>query len=274
MIELISYGNQLSSGKYKIHSKFTSAVNFISGDSFVFVVSESVGPGPLNIVIKGIVPLSVNSLEIKEGCLVLNNTKLDFDASKLYDPLISLLKFDFNNFIRNLGFIENSVKKLSPPHSLTFLLDPGRRSEFNSTFELEYVKRIDLAVQEILFGNIFTGVNLIKGLGPGLTPAGDDFNSGLLIALNLIEKICHSDMQQSIKLVCREAVGSNLFTNAFLLCASRGLLFNKFRELINAVLCSDENSIIKKTKSVLSIGETSGADQLVGFLIGLKRFLS
>jgi hypothetical protein len=273
MIELVSYGNQLCSGKYKIHSKFTSAVNFIFGDTFVFVVSESVGPGPLNIVIKGIVPMSVNSLEIEDGFLYLNDTKLEIDSRKLYDPLLYLHEFDHNNFIRNLGFLENSVKKLSPPQSLVFVLDPGRRSEFTSSFEYEYVKRIDLGVQEILFGNILIGVGSIKGLGPGLTPAGDDFNSGILIALNLVEKICRCDMQKSIKLVWQEAVGSNLFTNAFLLCASQGLLFNKFRELLNAVLYSDENIIIKNTESVLSIGETSGADQLVGFLIGMKRFL-
>ena len=273
MIELVSYGNQLCNGKYKLHSKFNSAVNFISGDTFVFVVSENVGPGPLNIVIKGIVPMSVNSLEIEDGCLILNGTKLEFDVGKLYDPLIYLLEFDYNNFIRNLGFLENSVIKSSSSHSLVFVLDSVRRSEFTSSFELEYVKRIDLGVQEILFGNILKGVGFIKGLGPGLTPAGDDFNSGILIALNLVEKICRWDMQKSIKLVWQEAVGSNLFTNAFLLCASRGLLFNKFRELINAALYSDQNIILNKTESVLSIGETSGADQLVGFLIGMKRFL-
>jgi len=44
--------------------------------------------------------------------------------------------------------------------------------------------------RKILSGNILLGVGSIKGLGPGLTPAGDDFNSGLLIALNLVEKIC------------------------------------------------------------------------------------
>src|ERR1035437_8543186 len=157
MIELVSYGNQFCRGKYKMHSKFTSAVNFISGDTFVFVVNESIGSGPLNIVIKGIVPMSVNSLEIEDGCLYLNDTKLDFDAGKLYDPLLYLLEFDYNNFIRNLGFLENSVKKLSPPHSLAFVLDPGRRSEFISSFELEYIKRIDIGVQEILFGNIIMG---------------------------------------------------------------------------------------------------------------------
>lgn len=273
MIELVSYGNQLSSGKYKLHSKFNSAVNFISGDTFVFVVNESVGSGPLNIVIKGIVPMSVNSLEIADGSIYLNDTKLDFETNKLYDSQTYLRDFDYNNFIWNLGFLENSVKKLSPEHSLAFLLDPARRLEFTSSFDLEYVKRIDLGVQEILFGNILSGIKIIRGLGPGLTPAGDDFNSGLLIALNLIEKISCSDMQESIKLIYQEAIGSNLFTNAFLRCASRGLLFFKFRELINAVLYSGQNSILSKTESVLSIGETSGADQLVGFLIGLKRFL-
>ena len=273
MIELVSYGNQLCSGQYKLHSKFNSAVNFIFGDTFVFVVNESVGSGPVNIVIKGIAPMSVNSLEISEGCMYLNNTKLEFDADKLYDPVTYLQKFDYNNFSRNLVFLENSVIKISPQYSLAYLLDSDRRLEFSSSFELEYVKRIDLGVREILYGNILIGVGLIKGLGPGLTPAGDDFNSGLLIALNLIEKISSSDMQKSIKLIYQEAVGSNLFTNAFLRCASHGFLFYKFRELINAVLYSDQNCILDKTESVLSIGETSGADQLVGFLIGMKRFL-
>jgi Protein of unknown function (DUF2877) len=273
MIELVSYGNQLCSGKYKLHSKFNSAVNFISGDTFVFVVSESVGSGPLNIVIKGIVPMSVNSLEIADRCMYLNNAKLDFDVDKLYNPVMYLQDFDYNNFIWNLGFLESSIKKISPKYSLTFLLDPERRSEFSSSFELEYVKRIDLGVREILFGNILSGIKIIKGLGPGLTPAGDDFNSGLLIALNLIEKISSSNMQDSIELIYQEAVGSNLFTNAFLRCASRGLLFYKFHELVNAVLYSDQYIVLSKTESVLSIGETSGADQLVGFLIGMKRFL-
>jgi hypothetical protein len=273
MIELISYGNQLCSGKYKLHSKFNSAVNFISGDTFVFVVNESVGPGPLNIVIKGIVPMSVNSLVIEDGFLYLNDTKLDFETGKLYDPLIYLVEFDYDKFVLNLRSLENAVKILSPRYSLAFVLDSKRKAELSSSYESQYVKRIDSAVHEILFGNILKGIGLVKGLGPGLTPAGDDFISGILIALNLIEKITCTDMQNSIKLILQEAVGNNPFTNAFLLCASRGLFFYKFRELINAVLYSDENIILNKTESVLSIGETSGADQLVGFIIGMKRFL-
>jgi hypothetical protein len=272
-MELLSYGNQISSGKYKLHSKFTSAVNFVLRDSFVFVVNENIGSGPLNIVVKGILPIEVKSLDIIDRYIYINETKLCIDNDLLYDPSICLKEFDYNNIVKNLDVLENTVIKMSPPNSLAFVFETGKRSEFTSGVEVEYVKRVDTCVKEILFGNILTGVKNIKGLGPGLTPAGDDFNCGILIALNLIEKISKENLSQSIKMVFEEAVGSNLFTNSFLMCASQGLLFNKFRELVNAVIYSNENTVIEKTNSVLSVGQTSGADQTVGFLIGMKRFL-
>jgi hypothetical protein len=273
MIEILSYGNQIISGKYKIHSKFNSAVNFFLGDSFVFLVNEGVGPGPLNIVIKGILPIAVKSLEIQDNCLFLNETKLFFETDKLYDPTVHLLDFNYDNFIQNLGFLERTVNKLAPPLSLAFVLDSQRRSEFNSSFECEYIRRIDSGVNEILYGNILNGVKNIKGLGPGLTPAGDDFNCGMLIAMYLINLISRAKLQQSMNMIYKEAVGCNLFTNVFLLCALNGLMFYKFRELVNAVLYSNEITVNEKTISVLSVGQTSGADQTVGFLIGMKRFL-
>jgi hypothetical protein len=273
MIELLSYGNQIGCGKYEIHSKFNSVVNFILGDTFVFVVNESIGPGPLNIVVRGILPLAVKSLYIEDGSLFLNETQLYYEADKLYDPSVYLDEVNYDNFIRNLGFLEKTVENFSPSHSLAFIFDSQKRSEFTSSYESEYVKRIDSGVQEIMYGNILTGVKNLKGLGPGLTPSGDDFNCGILIALCIVDKISRIKLHETINLVYQESVGSNLFTNVFLLCASQGFLFYKFRELVNAVLYSNEFTVIEKAKSVLSIGQTSGADQTVGFLIGMKRFL-
>ena len=56
MIELISYGNLLRGGTCIMHSRFSSVVNFTSNNHLVSVVSENIGGGPLNIVLKGIVP--------------------------------------------------------------------------------------------------------------------------------------------------------------------------------------------------------------------------
>jgi hypothetical protein len=273
MLELLSYGNQLFSGKYNLHSKFSSAVNFFSDDNFVFIVNEDIGSGPLNIVIKGIDLNLVNSLLITDTSVIINDINIVLAPDKIYLPAICLYEFDHNNFINNLNFLENITKNLSPAASLGFVLNSQRVLEQSSSYEIEYMKRVNAGVYEILYGNILNGVKLIKGLGPGLTPSGDDFNSGLLISLKLVEKICNSDMKNSISLILQEALGKNLFANAFLICASKGLLFNKFRELINALLYSDENMVLEKTRTVLSIGETSGADQLVGFLTGMKRFL-
>ena len=256
MMELISYGAQIRSGKYRMHSKFNSAVNFIIDDSFAFVVNENIGSGPLNIVVKGILPLMVRSLVFSHHCLYINENKLSFDTDLLYDHSFYLNEFDYNNFTINLIVLEDTIKRISSKESLAFILDPEKRNDFSSSTEIEYAKRVDYCVQEILFGNILTGVKNIKGLGPGLTPAGDDFNCGLLIALNVISKISSLNLDQSINMIFTEALGCNLFANSFLRCASSGRLFNKFKELINAVLYSNENAVIEKVKMVLSIGQT------------------
>jgi hypothetical protein len=278
MIELLSYGNQLRSGKYKMHSKFSSAVNFVSGETFVFVVNEYVGPGPLNIVVKGIVPQYVDSLEIEDSCFHLNGSEIGFDNEKRYDPFISLNDFNYETFIHNLSIVKNILIDKSSPQSLSRVVNDYSPPALNedSSFEKEYRRRIEAGVNQVLYGDVIAGVKMIRGLGPGLTPSGDDFNAGLLIALNLIQKICTDPTHQTKELIYQvhtAAKGNNPFTNSFLNCASRGLLFYKFRELIKSLLSSDINNVIQKTELVLSVGETSGADQLTGFLIGMKRFL-
>jgi hypothetical protein len=73
--------------------------------------------------------------------------------------------------------------------------------------------------------------------------------------------------------VYQAAIGKNLFTNSFLSCAANGNLFYKFRKLIRTLQFTNVKEIINSTELVMTMGETSGADQLTGFLIGMKRFL-
>jgi len=50
-------------------------------------------------------------------------------------------------------------------------------------------------------------------------------------------------------------------------------LFEKFKNLIHSILYSGQNEILENTRTLISFGETSGADQGVGFLFGIKRNL-
>jgi len=333
MMEIMSFGNQIRSGEYKIHSTFRSAINFISGDKFVFVVNERIGPGPVNIVINGIVPESIDSLKVEESCLKFNNVEYGFESGRSYNSAIGISEYNHEVFVRNLRIVEETVFEKAPAKSLAFLvsdiwgqfgnttipltsfakgefeelpLSPNRDCEENiGAFELECRRKIRMGAAQILFGELISGVKMIKGLGPGLTPSGDDFNSGLLIAMNVVERIEEMTSEHGIpafagmkgesagmtdeilrfaqndkettrgilESVYEAARGKNLFTNAFLECAANGNVFYKFRELIRALQFTNVKEIINNTELVMTMGETSGADQLTGFLIGMKRFL-
>ncbi|MBA4311162.1 MAG: hypothetical protein C0417_00890 [Chlorobiaceae bacterium] len=273
MIEIVSHGNQIRRGKYYLHSKFTLAVNFCSDDSFVFVVNKEVGSGPLNIVVQGVAVDSISSLEVGSDGFYLNGDKFYFDELKIYDSKLQISDFIEEKFNRNLSFFESTLIEFSPPKSLAFLLDESRRNEFTSSFEIEYIKRFENAVQLFLSDDFLHGIKILKGLGPGLTPSGDDFISGVLIALNLQSMINSSDNSNVIEQIYKTAESGNHFTTAFLRCAANGFLFEKFKRLIDSLLYAGEDEIIQNTRSLFTIGATSGADQAVGFLIGIKRFI-
>ncbi|MGA2624024.1 MAG: DUF2877 domain-containing protein [Bacteroidota bacterium] len=272
MIRVVSHGKQLRRGAYSLHSKFASAVNFSCGNDFAFVVAMNTGAGPLNIVLQGMRLDSLNSLEIDNDSICLNGIRFAFSSSTLFDPRIEIYGYDQDNFKRNLKTFEQALVAFSQPASLAFLLDETRKGNFTSSFDIEYVRRFESAYRTFFPNTYLRGIEMVKGLGPGLTPSGDDFISGLLIALNVRQAAFRIDLSQTIHSIYQIAQGTNPFTNAFLRCAARGEVSEKFKRLIGSLFHSERKEIIESTQRLLIVGATSGADQAVGFLIGLKRF--
>lgn len=271
MIKLISFGDSLEKGTYKVHSRFSEVVNFYSGSSFIFIVSNSIGGGPFNIVVDNISFKEVENLIVAEDYFLLNDEKVFFETSKKYDSEIKVTDFDENKFKSNLNSFEKALINNSSGKSLIFLLDESRKKYFKSSYEIEFVRRFDSAAEYFTSSNYLEGIKLIKGVGFGLTPSGDDFISGFLIALNCLHKIYMVDYSDLIDHIYKAVKGENLFTNAFLLAAKNGSLFEKFKNLVHSILYSGQNEILEKTRTLISLGETSGADQGVGFLFGIKR---
>jgi len=78
---------------------------------------------------------------------------------------------------------------------------------------------------------LIEGIRLIKGVGIGLTPSGDDFISGLLTALKVLEIINKENNSYLRKIIYDNAKGDNLISNNFLFYASEGLFFEKNKKL-------------------------------------------
>lgn len=111
------------------------------------------------------------------------------------------------------------------------------------------------------------------GLGPGLTPAGDDFLLGLLVALNIPESPGYA----------LRAIGDFVLacalrhTHAISLAGLRQAAAGRAREsvvgLCEALLHGDPANIRPALEGVLQIGSTSGTDIALGLVSGFRLHL-
>jgi hypothetical protein len=249
-------------------------VNFIAGDNLVSVVQEKIGGGPLNIVVKGIVTDSITSLEIYNHSIRLNDEEIFFDESKRYNPFLNFSTCSMHGFMDNLQYFEKILVELAPQNSLTSFFKDSIEIMPQGSFQNVLKKKLNSGLNELYFGDIEKGVQMLKGVGIGLTPSGDDAIAGVLIALHLMTEFSGWDLRQTISKISEIAVSENKFTNSFVYCAARGMLFEKNKYLLQSLVSGQTEEIKQNVLRVLEIGHTSGADMAVGFLLIMKRMLT
>ncbi len=286
--KLISVGDDIEVGSYALHSRFHKAINFVkqrgvkndwtlrgagtSSERLVSLVDEDVGAGPGNIVVQGLHFPTVHSLRITEDTLRINDCSIPLDKNRQYHSTIDFTTIKLEQFEKRLALFETLLLRSAHPKSLMFLLDERRMQYFQAGFERAVAERIQTGVHEIFHGKLYAGVQAIKGVGFGLTPGGDDFVSGLLLGLFVIQNVYGKDLSEVRKQVYRLAAGKNLLSNTFLYWAKEGLLLERWKAVMTALLAAEtENALYKATQRLLSIGETSGADSAAGFLLTLRR---
>lgn len=112
---------------------------------------------------------------------------------------------------------------------------------------------------------------MIKGLGRGLTPQGDDFIAGLLFALQVRGRVSGKCVEREIRAIGEAAGSGNPFSRAMLECAARGRAFERLKSLIVALFEGDGTMIKACITELTAIGATSGADIAAGLAFGLEQ---
>lgn len=110
----------------------------------------------------------------------------------------------------------------------------------------------------------------LAGLGPGLTPSGDDFIAGVLLALSIV-RVQRGDAalnEIAHLLVETAAPRTHEISAAYLRAAYDGLVSERWDPLLQALAAGDADRITAAAAPVLATGETSGADMLAGFVVG------
>ena len=111
------------------------------------------------------------------------------------------------------------------------------------------------------------------GLGPGLTPSGDDFVLGLFAVLHVDESPCAQWRD-----LCTDIVGdiddrTNAISAAALKMAAQGRVRESIDTLLTMLMTGDRETVRRALDRVLAIGSTSGADIVAGIVAGFDANL-
>lgn len=106
----------------------------------------------------------------------------------------------------------------------------------------------------------------IVGLGPGMTPSGDDALIGLAAALWAIDHPCRGFLADAVD---DAAVRTTAVSVTLLRHAAAGEFSERLQRLLAALLGDDEAAIEPAVERAMAWGATSGTDCLVGVLFGL-----
>lgn len=121
---------------------------------------------------------------------------------------------------------------------------------------------------------IHASVQGLVGLGPGLTPAGDDFLAGMLAALQALG-IARSLQYASLlcTAISRAAHGTTLLSRQLLRWAMRGRYGETVHSLFVQAARASPAPLDSALTALLAVGSTSGADTAAGiwFALGLCR---
>lgn len=308
--ELVGYKvlDLLKSADSKIMNQrvFEHAIYMHDGeDAFIRIIKDKHFIGPSSIVISGMDNLSFKSLVIIEGTKLkllgdkITSTEGSFSLHIANAPvwkqpglpedteIISLEEINLNlRVLKDIIYTAPSKEGLVP--LLENVEKLGPLEVFAKEQKLTVSEKARPYIDALMWG-IFSGdLNTIKrstepilGLGPGLTPSCDDFLAGLLMSLNIAGSIIFRNESETVKFFTNVSneisslakVKTTLYSQSFISEASSGEGPKPAIDMVHSIVTESPQEVANKSKLIVSIGSTSGADMAIGIYYGI-RFLT
>jgi len=217
------------------------SITLDAGGRLVVISTRHNGPAALRVM--GSLPCAVPGQAVSRVlCLDLESTHLwepprfDVDAMAIHPDCVDALR---------VAVVNSGKSALLMPDYCTVL------------------ERTMKSLQDS-FPRLTPGALLIAGLGPGLTPSGDDFIAGYCHVLSHAGWSPHPDELIGL------AGSTTRISREMIWWASRGVTAQPFEEALVSVIAG---SHVPDVSDALSVGHSSGADHLLGVWFGLSTLL-
>ena len=253
----------------KLLHLFDQVINLIDADGeIVSVVQPNIRPGPFSLLIGEARPFPslvapFAPVAKTQAGLIIGPLEIDCRAAVLWHPIPDWLQLQEKKaaWSGNLAGMQTAVN--NHLHNL----DTSGPANFTARFADAMAKLVigkfetDLAAWQ-------TAVTQLAGLGPGFTPAGDDFLVGFLYGLWATRSA--EEVVEMAQVVVETAVPrTTQLSAAWLQAAGRGEAVEPWHELVAALL--DQSSWSLPVAAILQTGATSGASALLGFITAAQN---
>jgi len=244
----------------------------MSGGQVVALVEDGIGNGPLNVVLGSGAAGWTGGLQVGgtvqwDGArLRIGPWALALDSAPTWEPRPDWdrLRGRRQAVARRLADLRRLALTAAPPDSLLALLSPLPEGTPDPVLAAAAGALPALrAGWQGSQSQLRRAAGRLAGLGRGLTPAGDDFLSGLL----LWAWLAHPEPQRFGAVLLEEAAPrTTTYSAALLQAAARGGCNVAWHRLLAALDQGPPTAVAQGVQDVLAYGHTSGADTLAGFL--------
>ena len=242
-------------------------------------MGTELGAGPVNICVllpgrMDIVTRNAPIDRVDQGFVIGSRLHVATASAPVWTAPI--VEWSEETLIRGLAALDPLCLDHAPSAGLSRIVWP-RSSADPASFELfvatpvvaslvDWLQRVlERGAPELPPGSI----TKLVGLGPGLTPSGDDFLVGMLVVLSLAGRF---DLVAAVDQVIRPTLeeGTGPISRLHLGAALDGESSERLHAMVNAVLAGDHDVLASRLVLISQVGHSSGWDTLAGAVMVLR----
>ncbi|MCX5973552.1 MAG: DUF2877 domain-containing protein [Coprothermobacterota bacterium] len=269
-------GDRLPNGRFTLLAAFSHVLDYINdAGEVVGLVDSLVGPGPNQIVLSDIGP-RWRWIQITDDTLLLEETAQSLFGVPRYCSTLCIAGENSETLARNLAGLHEWLAETSVGNGTARLLvDPEsvvRVTAAERALLDQYRQGLALVWQALEQGSsVKAGVTLLSGLGPGLTPTGDDLLAGVLCALFLAERMGLRATKESRTEILQTCGDTNPISRTMLQLIGEGYFLPAIKGLLQALPAATWEEAKQQARDLCSMGATSGLDLAVGLILTCQR---
>jgi hypothetical protein len=278
----------------RVLNSFDRACNLINqdGDILALVTSDS-GLTPFSILIPTDDPApfqiisTLDSVRVETGQLVVGLLIIDTTSMRLWEPtpdwpaVRRVFSARPDTLAELIGLVmsepsKGSLLELYDPHPYSSPIGDRFASDGGGQWRGGLLARAGRGATNLARGlhnrsiaQCLAGVRSLAGAGGGLTPAGDDFMVGAMLAVWAglygpdVESMCRPIAESAFPL-------TTTLSAAYLRSAAQGECAWLWHTLFETLIGSDMDTARSVIQTLMAVGHTSGADALAGFMTAAK----